>query len=132
MEEPPQILGATMVVCSKFHDEGPRILGAIVPVDARDLCTPERDDGYFYVFIIGVIKTCHVSSNIAIGTQTKRRTHVCLVGEVRILTECGHKAKREENLGEERAWSLEGSIVLEYNSLVDSREQGMNETSGSS
>jgi hypothetical protein len=50
------------------------------------------------VFITGIVKTCHVSSNIAIGKQTKRRPHVYLL-EVRILTECGHKAKREEHLG---------------------------------
>ena len=49
IEEPPQILGATMVIWSQFHNEGPQILGAIVPVDDRDLCTPERDDGYFDV-----------------------------------------------------------------------------------
>jgi hypothetical protein len=80
------------------------------------LCT------YARVFIIGIVKACHVSSSIAIGKQTKRRSHVCLVEEVRILTECGHKAKREENVGEEKALSLKGSCVLEYNSLVDCRE----------
>jgi hypothetical protein len=31
---------------------------------------------------------------MAIGKQSKRRSHVYLVEEVRILTEWGHKAKR--------------------------------------
>ena len=84
------------------------------------------------VCIIGIVKTYRVSYNEANGKQTKSRSHVCLVEEVRILTECGHKAKREENVGEEKVLSLKGSGVLEYNSLVDFREQGMNETSGSS
>lgn len=122
-----------MVICSKFHNGGPQILGAIVPVDVRDLCTPERDDGYFLctyvrVFIIGIVKTCHVSSNLASGKQTKRRSHVCLVEEVRIHSKCDHKAKREENFGEEKALSRKGSGVLECNALVDVCELGMNET----
>jgi hypothetical protein len=60
------------------------------------------------VFIIGIVKTYHVSSNKATGKQTKSRSHAHLVEEVRILTECGHKAKREENLGEETALSVKG------------------------
>ena len=36
-----------MAMCSQLQNEGPQILGAIVPVDAWDLFTPERDDGYF-------------------------------------------------------------------------------------
>ena len=84
------------------------------------------------VCIIGIVKIYHVSSNKANGKQTKSLSHVCLVEEVRILTECGHRAKREGNLREEKALSLKDSGVLEYNSLVEFREQVMNETCGSS
>jgi hypothetical protein len=56
--------------------------------------------------MIGIVKTYHVSSNKANSKQTRSRSYVCLV-EVRILTECGHKAKREENLGGGKGFNSE-------------------------
>jgi hypothetical protein len=63
VEDRPQILCATVVILGKFHNEVPQILGASVPVDAPDLRTPERNDGYFAVhimrvFVISIVSEC--------------------------------------------------------------------------